>query len=109
LSRSRAWPRWVPTDEERLKRAVEALDAGRPAGQYRLLLPMAEAGHPEAMAAVGVLLFTGSYRHEAFANIPKVAEPIPPFAEGRRLAARVKQREGGRFKMPKVCLLLENR
>lgn len=46
--------------------ALAAGEVGRPAEEYRLWLPLAEAGDPQAQGAVGALLAYGLYRYENF-------------------------------------------
>lgn len=57
------------SDDERLERALLDENSYRPAEQYRLLLPLAEAGHPEAMAFVGALLSIHAHRHETYESL----------------------------------------
>lgn len=52
--------------EARRAAALAASDAGRPAEEYRLWLPLAEAGDPQAQGAVGSLLAYGLHRFESY-------------------------------------------
>src|SRR5438045_4141199 len=80
------------TDDDRLQQSRAASDANRPAEEYRLLLPLAEAGHPEAMATVGSLLCVGAHRHESWSSIEAAPAGDPAvIAADQALAARYLQ------------------
>ncbi len=60
--------------EDQRTAAVAALEANRFEEAYRLLLPLADAGDPEAQGAVGSLLLYGLYRYESLEQFNANAE-----------------------------------
>jgi hypothetical protein len=61
--------------EDRRVAALAASEAGRPAEEYRLWLPLAEAGDPQAQGAVGSLLAYSFHRAETYYQLATAPAP----------------------------------
>jgi hypothetical protein len=72
------------TAESQRAAALAASEAGRPAEEYRLWLPLAAAGDPQAQGAVGSLLAYGIHRYESYEQ----ASAAPAIDEATALADR---------------------
>lgn len=62
--------------EDRRAAALAANDAGRPAEAYRLWLPLAEAGDPEAQGHVGSLMAYTLHRFESYEQLNAGTGPV---------------------------------
>lgn len=71
------------TPEDRRAAALAANEAGRTAEAYRLWLPLAEAGDPEAQGHVGALMQIGLHRFETFAEAAAATAPVVDAATAR--------------------------
>lgn len=74
----------METADGTFARGQAASDANRFAEAYALLLPLAEAGHPEAQAIVGSLMQSSFHRFE---NLEQLRAGIGPTVDAAMIAA----------------------